>query len=359
MKPYHKRLMFWGDIAVKYPDLLKILPQDVIANAWAYDARPNFDDELAPYKKAGLDIFVSPGANNWNVIFPNLDVAYVNTRNFVRDGQKFGALGMLNTTWMDDGEALFGMTWSPLVLGAACSWQQGECSLDQFKSAYDWAFYRNASDHSFQTALDKLTATHNLLKSVGLHQAEDGPFWTDPFSEAWASYASKALPVAHDLRLNAEQALEILYKNRDKARLHADTIDPMLVGGQRLDLLGMKVQFMAEIGDFYANALANNAAGKRGNRDINEITGTNARLQDLRDATIQVRDMYAAEWLRENHPYWLGNVTVRFDNLASTIQAKITEMRTVRRDKLPPAETIGFRQIKPAGQMPGTQIEQQ
>src|SRR5262249_5853847 len=158
-----------------------------------------------------------------------------------------GALGMLNTTWMDDGEALFGMTWSPLVLGAACSWQQGECSLDRFKSAYDWAFYRNADDHSFQAAIDKLTTPNDLLKSVGLHATDDYALWIDRFSEAWENYAAKSLPVAHDIRMNSEQALVLLYKNQNKARLRSDTIAPMLLAGNRLDLLGMKIQFMQEI----------------------------------------------------------------------------------------------------------------
>lgn len=348
MKPYNKRLMFWGDIAMHYPELLKILPKDVIAVAWQYDDKPNFDPELKPYKDAGLDLFVATGANNWNLIFPNLNVANVNIRNFVRDGKKYGALGLLNTTWMDDGEALFGMTWSPLVLGAACSWQQGECSLDQFQAAYDWAFYRNAKDHSFQEALTKLTTTHTLLKKAGLRDANDSAFWIDPFSEAWVGYSSKALPVAHDLRMNAEQALALLYQNRDKARLHGDTIDPMLLGGHRLDVLGMKVQFMAEVGDFYANALASVAAGQSPHNDIHEITGTNARLQSLRDAVIQVRDMYSAQWLRENHPYWLGNVMVRYDVLAQSIQQKINQISQADRKQLPAADVIGFRQIKPA-----------
>ena len=30
MQPYHKQLMFWGDIAVKYPELLTILPKEMI-----------------------------------------------------------------------------------------------------------------------------------------------------------------------------------------------------------------------------------------------------------------------------------------------------------------------------------------
>jgi hypothetical protein len=239
------------------------------------------------------------------------------------------------------------MTWSPLVLGAACSWQQGECSLDQFADAYDWAFYRNAEDHTFHDSLKKLTATHSLLKSVGLRQASTSSYWIDPFSEAWVTYAAKALPISHDLRMNAEQALALLYQNRSKARLHQDTIDPLLLAGHRLDVLGMKVQFTAEIGDFYANALRNVAAGKDSHNDLHEITGTNARLQSLRDAVTQVRDMYSAQWLRENHPYWLGNVTVRYDTLALAIQQKINQMDRLDRKNLPAADVIGFRKIKP------------
>ena len=97
--------------------------KDVIAVAWSYGPSQTFDNQLKPYKDAGLDLFVSPGASNWNRIFPNLDTAFINIKNFVRDGQKYGALGMLNTTWDDDGESLFGMTWPAILFGAACSWQ--------------------------------------------------------------------------------------------------------------------------------------------------------------------------------------------------------------------------------------------
>jgi hexosaminidase len=346
MKPYNKRLLFWADIAEKYPELLGILPKDMIANAWEYNAAPDFTKKIKPFRDAGLDVFVSPGANNWVHIWPNFDVAFVNVRNFVRDGQKFGALGMLNTTWDDDGEALFGMTWPALVLGAGCSWQQGECSIERFLNSYDWAFYRN-SDNAFRDVIQDLDRTHQLMGQARLGGALNEHFWVDPFTETGSHFTGRALPVMHDLRLAAEHALESLLRNGDKARLHADTLNYMTVAAMRLDLLGMKVQFADEINSYYRDAYSNQQDRTRVRRDMVEITSTNARLEDLRDATTRVRGYYSDLWLKENRPYWLGNVQVRYDSMAAMYQEKIQAVRRAlvqfrETGKLPPPEQLGF-----------------
>jgi hypothetical protein len=346
MKPYNKRLMFWGDIAMKYPELLGILPKDIIAVAWNYGAGQSFDALLKPYKDAGLELFVAPGANNWNRIFPNLDVAYINIKNFVRDGQKFGALGMLNTTWDDDGEALFSMTWPAVVFGAAAAWQQGESSIESFKAKYDWAFYRNR-DTVFRDAIQNLARAHSILREAGVGDAWDEAFWADPFTETGANYIEKAAERARDLRLAAETALEILYRNRDKARLNQETLDYLIFAGLRLDLLGMKIQFAEEIGKFYWEAYLNMANRRLVLRNLNQISGVNARLESLRDATTRLREMYRELWLKENRTYWLGNVLVRFDNLASLFQSKIqavaaAEQQYREQQTLPTPRRMGF-----------------
>jgi hexosaminidase len=346
MKPYNKRLMFWGDIAMKYPELLDILPKDVIAVAWGYNPAPQFDNLLKPYKDAGLEIFVSPGANNWNLIFPNLDAAFINIKNFVRDGQKYGALGMLNTTWDDDGEALFGMTWPAIVFGAAGSWQQGESSIESFKSKYDWAFYRN-EDGSFRDAIQNLSRAHSLLIEAKAGNANNNAFWSDPFSEAGAKYVQNALPAARELRLAAERALESLYRNRAKARMNQDTLDYLIFAALRLDTLGMKIQFASEINEYYWDAYLNMSDRARVTRNLREIVGVNARLQDLRDSTTRLRGLYSDLWLKENRPYWLGNVQVRYDNLASMFQSKIQSVQTAlqqyrEQSTLPTPQQMGF-----------------
>jgi hypothetical protein len=346
MQPYHKQLMFWGDIAVKYPELLTILPKDMIAVPWDYDPKPNYENIITPYTTAGLRVVVAPGAGNWGVIWPNLESAFVNIRNFVRDGQKHQAIGALNTTWNDDGESLVDMTWPGLVFGAAASWQPGESSVEDFKSSYDWAFYRNEGD-TFSGVLENLDRAHTLLAGMKLNNASHELFWSDPFSEAGANTAAEALPVTHDLRISAEHAAEVLLRDRAKAHLHAGTLDDMLLAAWHLDTLGLKIQFTSEISRFYWDAYQNQTDGTRAQHDLDEIVDINGRLESLRDAITQLREMYAKGWARENHPYWLDNVLVRYDNLAAEVQSKIVVVQAAQRQywntkTLPPPEQLGF-----------------
>lgn len=329
MQPYGKRLLFWHDIAVKYPELLKILPKDMVAVAWDYSARDSFLSELKPFVDAGMAVMVAPGVSNWNRVHPDLETAYANIRNFVRDGQKMNALGMINTTWDDDGDAIFQMTWPAIVFGGVAAWQPGESSVETFKASYDWAFYRN-TDATFRDITDHLGRAQTLLASVGLGSFSNDTFWMDPFSEVTARRLAKGLPVASEVRLAAENALEAVLRHRAKAQAHADTLASLEFAALRLDALGMKIQFMQEINKFYWDAYQNQGDRVRVRRNLVEITGINARLEDLRDVTARLREHYAALWLQENRPYWLGSVLVRFDVLAATFQRKIQEVRAAR-----------------------------
>jgi hexosaminidase len=346
LEHYHKQLMFWGDIAVKYPQLLGILPKDMIAVPWDYDAKPSFENIIKPYRDAGLRVMVSPGAQTWNQLWPNLDTGYINIRNFVRDGQKLGAMGILNTTWNDDGEAIYGMAWPTLIFGAAAGWQSGESDINQFKNSYDWAFYRNG-DATFREALENLDRGHQALAKIKVDTETDDLFWIDPFTPEGASMMQKIAAAAPEMRLGAEHALESLYRNSAKARAHQDTLADMTLAGWRWDALGMKAQFTQEINRFYWDAFQNQTEEDRVGNDLEEITAINARLEDLRDATTRLSQMYREAYQREYGTYWLENVLVRYDGLASVFQKKIVAVRQERRHyqatkTLTPPRELGF-----------------
>ena len=346
LQPYHKQLMFWGDIAVKYPELLGILPKDMIAVPWDYDAKPNFDSIIKPYRDAGLRVIVAPGAQTWNQLWPNLDVGYVNIRNFVRDGQNLGAIGMLNTTWNDDGEAIYGMAWPTLIFGAAAGWQSGESNIDDFKNAYDWAFYRNG-DTTFRDTLENLDKGHQALAKINVKIESDDLFWIDPFTPEGAALMQKVAAAAPEMRLGAEHALESLYRNGNDAHANHDTLADMTLAAWRWDALGMKAQFTQEVNNFYWDAFQNPTDADRVSNDLEEITAINARLEDLRDAITRISHMYRDAYLSEYRPYWLDNVLVRYDGMAREFQQKIVAVRQARRQyegtkALAPPQELGF-----------------
>jgi hypothetical protein len=127
--------------------------------------------------------------------------------------------------------------------------------------------------------IENLDRPNTLLAGVKLDNASHELFWSDPFSEAGANTAAKALPATHDLRLSAEHAAESLMRNRSKAHLHPETLDDMLLAAWHLDTLGLKIQFTSEISRFYWDAYQNQADGTRAQHDLDEIVDINGRLE--------------------------------------------------------------------------------
>src|SRR5262249_38027435 len=249
LKPYNRRLMFWGDIALHHPELIGNVPKDLIAMNWQYGAADDYSTYIKPFKAAGLDQFVCPGAHNWNQIFPNLDAASKNIVNFVRDGRQAGALGMMNTTWDDDGESLFEMTWYPIVLGAAASWQDGVFDLDNFDRDFDWSFFCADGDQ-FVKVTRALGGVPTLLNAG----TTDELFWRDPFTTQFQNQARNLAERISSMRLLVERALELLIQNDQRARRNRAALAAMRLAAQRYDHLGRRMEVMKKFSDEYWNA---------------------------------------------------------------------------------------------------------
>lgn len=317
LSPLQRRLLFWGDIGLKDADAVAGLPKDMIAVPWNYWDFTGFDKMIEPFAKAGMETWVAPGDANWNEVFPQTRTALWNIQGFVRDGQRMGSTGMINTVWNDDGEGLFNLDWYGVLFGPVAAWQPGESSIPDYQVAYGPIFHGDLSG-KVDEAERELMAAQEVLSNAKLQVNSDGLFWLDPWSTQGQEVAAKLLPVAKDLRLHAENAIVVLTQLRQSnPRLkEQDALTAMDLGARRLDLIGMKFQLAQEIADGYASA--QRSQHDQSQRDatanvLSEISGNNGRCQDLRDAYSAIKAQYSQVWLGENRPYWLNNVAVRYD----------------------------------------------
>jgi hypothetical protein len=317
LAPLNKRLLFWGDIGDAHPDAVSGLPKDMIAVPWDYWDSTGFDKLIEPFAKAGMETWVAPGDANWSEVYPIEKTALWNIQGFIRDGQRLGSTGALTTVWNDDGEGLFNMDWYGVLFGAVAAWQPGESSIANYQDAYGQDFHFDPTG-KINSAEKELMAAEEGIASAKTGMNSDDLFWIDPWSAQGQQVSAALLPNATDIRLHAEQAIILLAQVRmsNPGLSEPEAIEAMDLGARRLDLIGMKFELADEIASAYTKALAQQHDKTKtqviGNL-LDEITGGNGRCQDLRDAYSATKGEYSQVWLSENRPYWLSNVTVRYD----------------------------------------------
>ena len=135
-----KRTMFWGDIILKYPKLIKELAKlgrdalprvqtdrqvspTIIALNWGYEADHPFDREMALFARAKIPFYVCPGTSTWQTLIGRHDNALANLRAAAQAGRRHGAIGYLITDWGDGGHPQpLAVSYLPYLAGASLSW---------------------------------------------------------------------------------------------------------------------------------------------------------------------------------------------------------------------------------------------
>ena len=359
LQPLHRKLLFWGDIAMHDPDLVKQMPdsfkQATIAVAWEYSPQPNgYDRWIKPFTDAHMETWVAPGINNWSRVYPNYNNGLTNIQQFTVQGQRLGVTGQLNTIWDDDGEALANNNWYGILFGAEAAWHQGEASIPDFQSSFGANFHGDLTGNIDQ-AQREMMAAHQLLHDSPLGaDGSDLVFWIDPFSVDGQREAAQVRPVLSEVRLHAERAITLIAqaRNANPSLREQDALDALDLGARRMDLIGLKFQVADEIADDYAVAYSLQTSKQREDRievsrRLNEINGVNGKLQDMRSGYSLIRDLYKAAWLKSNRPYFLTNNLERYDQTIQLWLNRIDQIRSVQRGwalnrTIPPATTLGI-----------------
>ncbi len=145
VKKHKKQMMFWGDIILKRPDLIKDIPKDCIALDWGYEAQSPFNKTTATFKKSGINFYVCPGTSSWNSITGRSDNCIANIKNAAKNAIRNNALGFLNTDWGDHGHHQnLPISYLGFTVGAGCSWCLKNNHKNNWAIIIDTIFYKNA-----------------------------------------------------------------------------------------------------------------------------------------------------------------------------------------------------------------------
>ncbi len=407
LAPLHRRLLFWGDIAQSIvqgstaystvgaatpdrvdPAILNKLPQTfkqgTIAVAWWYTPQPKgFAKFLTPFTNAGFETWVSPGVNNWSVVWPDSNDALLNIQQFIAEGQRQHSTGALNTIWYDDGEALANNNWYGLLFGAAASWQVGTSSIEAFQQSFGPVFHGDSTGAIDQAQIE-LMKCHDILRNEArVGDGSDGLFWMDPWSKDGQIRAVKLRPFSREVRLHAEAALTLIAKARaayprttnpgaprldsetwfrynpanafpsNPTTLHnTDALDAMELGARRLDFIALKFQLADEIVEGYNKALiAQVSSDKKLHATVgptlSDIRGINGRIRNLFDTYSLLRDLYEQSWLRSNRATNLRPILEHYDTTIALWLARDERFRAAQRQlsdnkTLPSATDVGL-----------------
>jgi hexosaminidase len=136
----NKKMLMWGDIVLRHPELISSVPKDVTLLDWGYEASYPYERHCKILQQSGLNYMVCPGTNSWTSITGRTDNMLATVRVATTNGVKYGAKGMLITDWGDMGHWQYlPVSYAGYVTGGALSWNSetaGELPLAQFLSSY-------------------------------------------------------------------------------------------------------------------------------------------------------------------------------------------------------------------------------
>jgi len=153
---YGKRMNAWADISLKYPEMLRKLPRDMVLLNWEYEGNGKNIGRTKEIAKSGMPFMVCPGTSGWLTHGSRMSNSMENVRNFAIAGRRYGAEGLLNTDWGDRGHRNFlGASLHSFAHGAAHSWNG--------KAVNEKNFTKNFCYHVFGQRTNRMAESLKFL----------------------------------------------------------------------------------------------------------------------------------------------------------------------------------------------------
>lgn len=126
LEPFGKRVLMWGDIVAKKPEMMQQMPEKMEYIMWNYAPMDSYVESLEPFamlhRQQGNAFWVAPSVAHHGAVHPNPSTYMQNIAYLARDGHYAQACGLMATSWDDGGEELFDDSWHGMLFAAEMAW---------------------------------------------------------------------------------------------------------------------------------------------------------------------------------------------------------------------------------------------
>lgn len=302
-KKYDKKVMMYGDILLDYPEILSLLPKDIIIVDWQYRAEEYYPS-TKKIRDAGFEYLVSPTAWNFTSTFPVNINSLPNIKYIIKSGLENESLGMINSNWGDYGaesikeQILYNYAWS-----AQCSWDYAQSDLGKFSQDYFYDFF-GIEDRRLLNIYETLS---NPLNQMTWNEVWRHPFLNFKDPVWWEPKVSKSARISwNELTLSQlKNDIELL---KFKVKKNSD----------HLEIL----KFILQLNEWYKIKLNTQFSLQRNLKansvkHLNELT---TLIDENLKSLIMLKQNFRTLWLKYYKEANLQMIEDKFDRLISYFQ---------------------------------------
>lgn len=295
LKDNNRRMMMWGDIVLQHPEVLDILPKDVVMMTWEYSDYDSYSKWIDPFVEKGFDFIVCPGVLNSSRSSPNYKIAIPNLRKFIKEGIEKGAMGVLNTVWDEGSLHTFDRDWYGVAYGAEHSWNPNEASLGDFDKRISRAIYQSEGGE-LCTAIHKLTEMSEIGAVDNMSQIV---FWKTMIPERgkYIKYNQTGWEDVYEICLQIDSIL-----GNPTAKNYIREYDAFRIVSDEYKYLARAKLKLAEAATCYAEAIDVQYQDRAKAQSL--LDKVHVNITECRNDLAKIQKNYDIIWKNENRDYW-------------------------------------------------------
>jgi hexosaminidase len=309
--------MIYGDIILKNPSILTLIPRDIVIVDWNYDPAYHYDSPKV-FTRAGFSVLASPGVLSYRGPFLDVFNSISNIQRFSRAAHADSAVGLLISSWNDyGGEQLRELNYYGYAWGAQCAWRAEGGDAASFTKAFFSDYFGTTETDAIETAYAILASPANHFSWFELWRHPMLPFLPrtplkghSPIVMERLQSITSTMPLVLSLLAGAEKSAT---RNRD----HFASLKFIA----RLNLwFAKKVETLEEVQELSRWAPASAHRDSVADAIVRLSSGVLGDLADLRKE-------FAGLWMRTNKPEGLELLLQRYDRQAAYWREKIDQVR--------------------------------